>query len=115
MRTTFFKHSLILVFSFFCTISLVFGSLGSQWSWVRENDTNHSLTAKSGALTITSEPGDVSENSNSAKSAGSFNLPEEIINDNVLLLKLEKEGNTYTASYSLNGNNWEELASSHKV
>ncbi|HBQ58724.1 MAG TPA: glycoside hydrolase, partial [Balneolaceae bacterium] len=36
------------------------GTLGSQWNWIRENESNHSLSATSGALTITSEPGDVS-------------------------------------------------------
>ena len=42
-------------------------SVGNQWEWVRENKANHSLSAKSGSLTITSEAGDVSEGSNNAK------------------------------------------------
>ena len=42
-------------------------SVGNQWEWVRENKANHSLSAKSGSLTITSETGDVSEGSNNAK------------------------------------------------
>tara|TARA_R110000868_G_scaffold235273_9_gene489190 strand:+ start:53808 stop:57614 length:3807 start_codon:yes stop_codon:yes gene_type:complete len=43
------------------------GSLGSQWSWVRENSAKHSMSKNSGALTITSEVGDISEGSNNAK------------------------------------------------
>ena len=40
-------------------------TFGNQWSWVRENKSNWSLTKKSGYLTITSEKGDiVSSNSN---------------------------------------------------
>jgi len=42
-------------------------SVGKQWEWVRENKANHSLSAKTGSLTITSEAGDVSEGSNNAK------------------------------------------------
>jgi len=43
------------------------GSVGSQWQWIRENKTNYKLTKNSGALTITSEVGDVSEGTNNAK------------------------------------------------
>ncbi|MCX6335447.1 MAG: glycoside hydrolase, partial [Bacteroidia bacterium] len=43
------------------------GSAGNQWGWIRENKVNHSYSAKPGFLTITSEPGDVSEGSNNAK------------------------------------------------
>jgi len=43
------------------------GSIGNQWSWIRENKARHSLSAKSGSLTITSETGDVSEGSNNAR------------------------------------------------
>ena len=43
------------------------GSIGKQWEWVRENPANHSLTKKAGSLTITTEKGDISENSNDAK------------------------------------------------
>ncbi len=38
---------------------------GSQWQWLRENESNHSIG--SGSLTITTENGDISEGSNSAK------------------------------------------------
>lgn len=41
--------------------------LGSQWSWVRENAVNKSLTKNAGAMTLVSEVGDVSEGSNNAK------------------------------------------------
>jgi len=41
--------------------------IGPQWEWLRENPSNHSLSKKKGALTITSEPGGVSENTNNAK------------------------------------------------
>lgn len=43
------------------------GSVGNQWQWIRENKTNYNLTKNSGALTITSEVGDVSEATNNAK------------------------------------------------
>ena len=43
------------------------GTLGSQWEWVREDASKYSLSSNSGALTITSQPGDVSEGSNSGK------------------------------------------------
>ncbi len=43
------------------------GAIGSQWKWVRENQEAYSLSKKSGALTITSEHGDVSEGTNNAK------------------------------------------------
>jgi len=42
-------------------------SIGNQWSWIRENSARHSLSTKTGSLTITSEPGDVSEGSNNAR------------------------------------------------
>jgi beta-glucosidase-like glycosyl hydrolase len=42
-------------------------TLGKQWQWVRENPSTHSLTQKPGMLTLTTEPGDVSEASNNAK------------------------------------------------
>ena len=41
--------------------------LSSQWKWLRENPSTHSLSKKKGYLTITSEPGGVSENTNNAK------------------------------------------------
>jgi beta-glucosidase len=43
------------------------GSAGNKWGWIRENKANHSYSAKPGFLTITSEPGDVSEGSNNAR------------------------------------------------
>ena len=43
------------------------GSVGSQWKWIRENQAAYNLTKKSGALTITSEVGDVSEGTNNAR------------------------------------------------
>jgi beta-glucosidase len=41
--------------------------IGKPWEWVRENKTTYSLSKNTGSLTITSETGDVSEASNSAK------------------------------------------------
>ena len=41
--------------------------LGSQWEWIRENSENHTLSSNPGTLTITTEKGDVSENSNNAR------------------------------------------------
>jgi beta-glucosidase len=159
---------------------------GKQWMWLRENPANYSLTRNPGALTITSEAGDVSEASNNgknillqsanydwvietklgcsrvpsqpenagilafqdennfvklmfraviktsrmgrrtnapqpgtidlvmeengiAKSAGSFNLRNEITSINPLILKLEKKGSFYTAYYSTDGVKYEIL------
>lgn len=152
------------------------GAAGKQWSWVRENKSEYSFTSKPGSLTITSEPGDVSEGSNNAKnillqsanndwtietkltasrapsqpenagiivyenddnfvklmlravikttrvrgpqpgtidflieengiakSVASFNLKNEVVGDKALILKLEKKGNKYIASYSADG------------
>ncbi|HEY6907063.1 MAG TPA: glycoside hydrolase family 3 C-terminal domain-containing protein, partial [Ignavibacteriaceae bacterium] len=42
-------------------------SIGSQWKWQKENPSTHTLSAKPGFLTITTEPGDISEGSNNAK------------------------------------------------
>ncbi len=42
-------------------------TVGSQWKWLRENLADHSLSKKPGSLTITSQPGDVSEATNNAK------------------------------------------------
>jgi beta-glucosidase-like glycosyl hydrolase len=42
-------------------------SAGNKWEWIRENKANHSYSVKPGFLTITSEPGDVSEGSNNAR------------------------------------------------
>ncbi|WP_297099902.1 glycoside hydrolase family 3 C-terminal domain-containing protein [uncultured Draconibacterium sp.] len=44
-----------------------------------------------------------------AKSLGSFNLKTEITGDQALVLKLDKKGSIYTASYSLDGENFEIL------
>ena len=158
------------------------GAVGSQWQWIRENAETHSLSANDGSLTITSEVGDVSENTNNAKnillqsanndwtvetkltasrmpsqpenagilayqdddnfvkfmfravikttrqrepqpgtidlmieengiakSLASFNLKTAITGDQALVLKLNKKGSIYTASYSLDGENFEEI------
>ncbi|MBN2862143.1 MAG: glycoside hydrolase family 3 C-terminal domain-containing protein, partial [Bacteroidales bacterium] len=163
-------------------------SIGNQWDWIRENKANHSLSAKTGSLTITSEPGDVSEGSNNArnlllqsanndwiietklvasrvpsqpenagiiayenddsfvklmfravikttrqrglqpgtidflieengiaKSVASVNLQREIVDDNSLLLKLEKKGNKYTAYYSVDGKVFETLGTGENL
>jgi len=42
------------------------GQLGKQWEWIRENKANNKLTSPQGALTITSEKGDISEGTNNA-------------------------------------------------
>lgn len=43
------------------------GAVDPRWKWVRENKTTHSLSQKTGWLTITSEPGGVLEATNNAK------------------------------------------------
>ncbi|HLN75089.1 MAG TPA: hypothetical protein VK205_17485, partial [Prolixibacteraceae bacterium] len=166
------------------------GTLGKQWTWIRENQATHSLSKKQGALTITTEPGDVSEATNNAKnmllqsanndwiietrlvgsrvpsqpenagilvyqddenflklmfravvktsrggggnnqvqpgtidlmmeengiakSVESFNLKDEITGNKTLILKLEKKGCIYTASYSLDGQKYETLGTAN--
>ena len=42
-------------------------SLVNQWSWVRENSSNWSLSKKQGSLVITSEKGDIISTDNNAK------------------------------------------------
>jgi beta-glucosidase-like glycosyl hydrolase len=42
-------------------------TLGSQWTWMRENATNWSLSKKSGSLLITSGKGDIAEANNNAE------------------------------------------------
>ena len=43
------------------------GTVDSRWEWIRENHSSHSLTRKTGSLTITSETGGVLEATNNAK------------------------------------------------
>lgn len=43
------------------------GSVGKQWQWIRESQANYNFSKKTGSLTITTETGDISENSNNAK------------------------------------------------
>ncbi len=42
-------------------------SVGTQWDWLRQNPANINLSKNKGALTITSEVGDVSESTNNAR------------------------------------------------
>ncbi len=42
-------------------------STGDQWEWVRENKATHSLSKIPGSLTITTEPGDISEAADNAR------------------------------------------------
>ena len=162
-------------------------SIAKEWKFKRENKATHSLSKKSGWLTITSETGDVSEATNNArnmllqsanndwtietrlvcsripsqpenagilayqddhnfvklmfravtkttrfrrssesqiqpgtidliieendiaKSMASINLRTEINDSNPLILKLEKKGSIYTATYSIDGNTYEKL------
>ena len=42
-------------------------SLGSEWSWVRENKANWSLSKKSGSLDITGAAGDITSENNNAE------------------------------------------------
>ena len=162
-------------------------AIGEQWEWLRAHPSNYSLSKRPGWVTITSEPGDVSESTNNAKnlllqsanndwtietkltasrvpaqpenagilayqddmnfvklmfravikttrfgrqggqtqrpgtidlimeendiakSVASFDLPEPIIGEENLLLKLEKRGSLYTGYYSLDGESFEKL------
>ena len=51
----------------------------------------------------------VMEENGIAKSLATFNLRNEVIGDNALILKLEKKGSNYTAYYSTDGKNFELL------
>jgi len=42
------------------------GIINTQWEWIREDPAGYSFTSKPGALTLTSEPGDISESTNNA-------------------------------------------------
>ncbi len=42
-------------------------TVGKQWEWIRGNQTTRSLSKKPGSLTITTEPGDVSEATDNAR------------------------------------------------
>jgi beta-glucosidase-like glycosyl hydrolase len=162
-------------------------SVGPQWEWLRENKATYGFTKQPGSLTITSEPGDVSQAGNDArnillqsantdwtidtklgfsripsqpehagilvyedddnflklicravvkttrfgraqgsdiqpgtidlmveergiaKSLATFNLTEEITDQHPLILRLDKKGSVYTASYSRDGENFETL------
>ena len=42
-------------------------TIGNQWEWIRMNPSTFNLSKKAGSLTITSEPGDVSEGTNNAR------------------------------------------------
>jgi hypothetical protein len=42
-------------------------TIGNQWEWIRMNPSAFNLSKRTGALTITSEPGDVSEGTNNAR------------------------------------------------
>ena len=46
------------------------------------------------------------EENGSAKSTGIINLSEAGVQDNTIWLRLEKDGSTYSAFYSVDGNNW---------
>lgn len=158
---------------------------GKQWQWIRENQDNHSMVSKPGALTIATEKGDISEGSNNArnlllqsanndwtietklvasrapsqpenagivayqdddnfvklmfraviktsrqrgpqpgtidllfeengiaKSIVSVNLKAEVVGNNNLYLRLSKNGSTYTACYSVDGQTFEKLGES---
>ena len=67
-KVTFEKNTYVFNFDV-ASVSDEFNAatLGKQWQWVRENPATKNLTKTAGSLTITSEVGDVSENSNNAK------------------------------------------------
>jgi hypothetical protein len=62
------------------------------------------------------QPGTVDliiEENGIAKSMASFNLRKEIMGNNPLILKLEKNGAIYTAYYSLDGDKFEKLGTAN--
>jgi len=42
-------------------------SIGTQWNWIREDESNWSLTKQPGSLVLVSDSGDITESNNSAK------------------------------------------------
>jgi beta-glucosidase len=64
---TFEKNSYYFSFDVASVSDEFNGAIGPQWQWIREDKANHNLSTKPGSLTITTEPGDVSESSNNAK------------------------------------------------
>ncbi len=67
-NVTFEKNSYVFNFDV-ASASDEFNSaaLSDQWKWIRENKANYSASKVPGSLTITSEVGDVSENSDNAR------------------------------------------------
>jgi hypothetical protein len=59
-------------------------SINKPWQWTRENQSTYNFTKKPGWLTITTEPGDISEASNNAKNV----LLQSANNDWVIETKL---------------------------
>jgi beta-glucosidase len=57
----------------------------------------------------------VMEENGITKSLASFNLRNEIIGENALILKLEKKGSIYTAYYSQDGKNYEKLGTANML
>ncbi len=57
----------------------------------------------------------VMEENGIAKSLATFNLRNEVIGDNALILKLEKKGGTYTAYYSTDGKTFELLGTANML
>lgn len=64
---TFEKNSYYFSFDVASVSDEFNGAIGPQWQWIREDKANHNLSTKPGSLTITTEPGDVSESSNNAR------------------------------------------------
>ena len=163
-------------------------TLGKQWSWVRENPADWSLSKKTGSLTITSKTGDlqaannnaenillqsantdwviesklvfsrkpsgfsqsggliayqdddnyiklvygaggmgfgrpggnqsgsiflVTEENGNLKNVATINMMDIIKEDNTLILKLEKKGDRYSTSYSVDGKIFESVGSTN--
>lgn len=57
----------------------------------------------------------IMEENGLTKSLASVDLTEEITGDNTLILKLEKKGSLYTASYSLDGEKYETLGTAEML
>lgn len=67
-KVTFEKNSYVFNFDVASEIDeFNSASISDKWNWVRENQATKNLTKTPGALTITTETGDISENSNNAR------------------------------------------------
>jgi hypothetical protein len=116
-------------------------TLGSQWSWVREDNTHWSLTAASGYMRITTQAGDIFGTGNTAKNillqnapVGDWSIVTKLTfpakpsqnyqqsglivyqnDDNYVKLIRIYSGNNYSGYYSVDGVSYTQVGSTQTV